>query len=135
MARLRIGIVGCGEATQILHLPSLRQLDDVFEIVAACDASQSVVDSVARDWSIPTALTDPASLFARPEVDAVLIASPDETHSLLAVSALGYSPDLTSMTGGRGDYAMSLARYEEVPAHVAQRLQAEAQPEREAVKV
>jgi elongation factor G len=48
---------------------------------------------------------------------------------------LGYSPDLTSMTGGRGDYAMSLARYEEVPAHVAQRLQAEAQPEREAVKV
>ena len=28
---------------------------------------------------------------------------------------LGYSPDLTSMTGGRGDYAMSLARYEEVP--------------------
>jgi elongation factor G len=42
---------------------------------------------------------------------------------------LGYSPDLTSMTGGRGDYAMSLARYEEVPAHVAQKLQAAAQPE------
>ena len=35
---------------------------------------------------------------------------------------LGYSPDLTSMTGGRGDYSMSLARYEEVPTHVAQKL-------------
>ena len=47
---------------------------------------------------------------------------------------LGYAPDLTSMTGGRGDYAMSLARYEEVPAHVAQKLQSEAQLEKEAVK-
>jgi elongation factor G len=47
---------------------------------------------------------------------------------------LGYAPDLTSMTGGRGDYAMSLARYEEVPAHVAQKLQAEAQPEKEVVR-
>ena len=35
---------------------------------------------------------------------------------------LAYAPDLTSMTGGRGDYSMSLLRYEEVPAHVAQSL-------------
>ena len=47
---------------------------------------------------------------------------------------LGYSPDLTSMTGGRGDYAMSLARYEEVPEHVAQKLRAAAQPEKEVVR-
>jgi elongation factor G len=47
---------------------------------------------------------------------------------------LGYSPDLTSMTGGRGDYAMSLARYEEVPEHVAQKLRTAAQPEKEAVR-
>ncbi|MDX6579636.1 MAG: elongation factor [Gaiellales bacterium] len=48
---------------------------------------------------------------------------------------LGYSPDLTSMTGGRGDYAMTLARYEEVPDHVAQKLRAAAaQPEKEVVR-
>jgi predicted dehydrogenase len=88
MAHLRIGIVGCGEATQILHLPSLRQLDELFEVVAACDASRSVVDSVARDWAIPTALTDPAELFAWDDLDAILIASPDETHSPLTVAAL-----------------------------------------------
>ena len=35
---------------------------------------------------------------------------------------LSYAPDLTSMTGGRADYAMSFLRYEEVPAHVAQGL-------------
>jgi elongation factor G len=35
---------------------------------------------------------------------------------------LSYAPDLTSMTGGRGDYGMSFLRYEEVPAHVAQQV-------------
>src|ERR671929_578313 len=35
---------------------------------------------------------------------------------------LTYAPDLTSMTGGRGDYSMSFLRYEEVPPHVAQQV-------------
>ena len=32
---------------------------------------------------------------------------------------LSYAPDLRAITGGRGDYAMELARYEEVPGHLA----------------
>jgi elongation factor G len=47
---------------------------------------------------------------------------------------LTYAPDLNSLTGGRGDYAMTLARYEEVPAHVSQRLIADLQREREAAR-
>jgi predicted dehydrogenase len=88
MTPLRIGIVGCGEATQILHLPSLRQLGERFEVVAACDASRSVAETVAREWDIPVAVTDPAELFGRADVDAVLVASPDETHAPLTVAAL-----------------------------------------------
>jgi elongation factor G len=48
---------------------------------------------------------------------------------------LTYSQSLTSMTGGRGDYHMSFARYEEIPAHVAQKVIADAQKEKEEVKV
>ncbi len=40
---------------------------------------------------------------------------------------LEYAPDLRAITGGRGDYSMDLARYEEVPSHVAQRVVARAQ--------
>jgi elongation factor G len=47
---------------------------------------------------------------------------------------LAYAPDLTSMTGGRGDYAMQFLRYEEVPAHAAQSVIAAAQRDREMVK-
>jgi len=47
---------------------------------------------------------------------------------------LTYSPALTSMTGGRGDYHMAFLRYEEVPMHVAQKIIDETKKEREAAK-
>jgi elongation factor G len=48
---------------------------------------------------------------------------------------LTYSQSLTSLTGGRGDYHMHFLRYEEVPAHIAQKVMADAQKEREEAKV
>jgi elongation factor G len=39
---------------------------------------------------------------------------------------LTYSQSLTSLTGGRGDYAMSFLRYEEVPSHIAQKVMEDA---------
>jgi elongation factor G len=44
---------------------------------------------------------------------------------------LSYAPDLRSITGGRGDYALEFVRYEEVPAHLAEKIVAEATSERE----
>jgi elongation factor G len=35
---------------------------------------------------------------------------------------LTYAPDLRSLTGGQGDYTMEFLRYEEVPAHLAQKV-------------
>jgi elongation factor G len=44
---------------------------------------------------------------------------------------LSYSQSLTSLTGGRGDYHMHFLRYEEVPAHIAQKLIEQTKKERE----
>lgn len=44
---------------------------------------------------------------------------------------LSYAPDLRSMTSGRGDYTMDFLRYEEVPAHMAQKVIEEARTEKE----
>ena len=38
---------------------------------------------------------------------------------------LTYAPDLRSLTGGQGDYTMEFLRYEEVPAHLAQKVVSE----------
>jgi elongation factor G len=42
---------------------------------------------------------------------------------------LTYAPDLRSLTGGQGDYTMELARYEEVPAQLAQKVVSQAAEE------
>jgi elongation factor G len=47
---------------------------------------------------------------------------------------LSYAPDLRAITGGQGEFSMELARYEEVPAHIAQSVVQETLREQEAVK-
>ncbi len=46
---------------------------------------------------------------------------------------LTYAPDLRALTGGQGDYTMDFLRYEEVPAHLAQKVISEVKAEEEAV--
>ena len=47
---------------------------------------------------------------------------------------LTYAPDLRSITGGQGEYTLEFLRYEEVPAHLAQKIVQKAREEEEAVK-
>jgi elongation factor G len=48
---------------------------------------------------------------------------------------LSYAPDLRSLTAGRGEYGMDLARYEEVPSQLAQQVVAETEREDAAASV
>jgi elongation factor G len=42
---------------------------------------------------------------------------------------LSYAPDLRSITGGQGEFTMEFARYEEIPAHLAQKVAQQAAEE------
>src|SRR5215213_10187992 len=46
---------------------------------------------------------------------------------------LTYAPDLRSITGGQGEYTLEFLRYEEVPAHLAQKVVDKAKADQEAV--
>jgi len=41
-----------------------------------------------------------------------------------------YAPVLTSVTGGRGNYHMEFSHYDEVPAHIAQKIIEESNKEK-----
>ncbi|MEX2196999.1 MAG: elongation factor G [Thermoleophilaceae bacterium] len=47
---------------------------------------------------------------------------------------LTYAPDLRAITGGQGDHHMELARYDEVPGHLADKVISQAASEEEAVR-
>jgi predicted dehydrogenase len=86
--RLRIGIVGCGEVTQIIHLPALKQMTDKFEVTALCDVSKSVLEAVGDRWSIAARFTDYGRLLDQTDVDAVLVANPHAYHSQVVLAAI-----------------------------------------------
>ena len=88
MQRLRIGIVGCGEVTQIIHLPTLYQLGDLFTVTALCDVSESVLAGMGKAWGIATRLLDFEDLIALDTVDAVLLANPNVYHAPMTIAAL-----------------------------------------------
>jgi predicted dehydrogenase len=92
--RIRVGVIGCGEAAQILHLPTLSQLADRFEVTALCDISPTVLNGVGDLWGIDRRVTDYHQLAALPEVDAVLITNPDPFHADAALAAIAAGKDV-----------------------------------------
>jgi len=77
--RLRVGIIGCGEGTQALHLPTLNGLGRLFRISACCDASPEVMEDIAARTG-SRHIADPFELVRDDGVDVVLVATPDAHH-------------------------------------------------------
>jgi predicted dehydrogenase len=88
METLRVGIVGCGEVTQIIHLPSLYQLGDRFRVTALCDVSKTVLNEVADHWRVKKRFPDYRKLVEQEDVDAVLVANPHAYHAEVVLAAI-----------------------------------------------
>jgi predicted dehydrogenase len=86
--KIRVGIVGCGEVTQIMHWPSLFQLADRFEVMALCDVSAPVLAELGRLWNIGSLATNHRELVTGQDVDAVLIANPNAFHAEVVLDAI-----------------------------------------------
>ncbi len=84
--QLGVGIIGCGQVAQVIHLPTLYSLPELFRVVHLADASSSVVSRVAPGVDVRRD-TDYQALLADPDVDVVLVATPDAYHARIAVDA------------------------------------------------
>ena len=85
---VRVGIIGAG----VMGADHARIIaEDVpgAELRVVCDASEERARVVGESNGAVDIMTDPTATIARSDVDAVLIASPDETHADLTLAALG----------------------------------------------
>ena len=55
---MRVGVIGCGLIAQVMHLPYLRELRDLFELVALCDASPGTLAGVADAYDVRSRFLD-----------------------------------------------------------------------------
>ncbi|MGZ4230598.1 MAG: Gfo/Idh/MocA family protein [Solirubrobacteraceae bacterium] len=83
--RIRIGVVGCGLISQVMHLPYLSELADRFELVAVCDVAPEVVGGCAERYGVSRVFTRWEELIAEP-IDAVLVATSGD-HAPIVIAA------------------------------------------------
>lgn len=83
---VRVAVIGAGAVTDYHHVPGLG-LDPRARLVAVCDADPALLERRRSEWGIDKATTDPEALCADPDVDAVIIATPNFTHRPIALAA------------------------------------------------
>ncbi|MEV4620385.1 Gfo/Idh/MocA family oxidoreductase [Asanoa sp. NPDC049573] len=88
MTRLSMGVIGLGEVAQVVHLPVLRSLPDLFEVTAVCDISPGLLDRIGRQYGVPNRYADVAEMLDHQRLDCVLVLNSDEYHAEAVVAAL-----------------------------------------------
>jgi predicted dehydrogenase len=85
--KLRIGVIGAGGISQLVHVPIIKKHPDA-ELVAIADLDFAKAASVADKYKIPNFYRDPEKLLARDDIDAVHINTPTNSHLAVTLAAL-----------------------------------------------
>ncbi|KAF1985021.1 NAD(P)-binding protein [Aulographum hederae CBS 113979] len=86
--KLRVGIIGAGEVSQVIHLPILAMLSHLYTISAICDVSQKNADHCAEKFHIPLSTVSADEVISSKDVDIVFVLTSDEFHETYTVAAL-----------------------------------------------
>src|SRR5256714_11481612 len=82
---IRVGVIGFGFVSKTFHVPLLKATDG-YEITAVSSSRPADVIGILPDVDV---VSDPQALAAtHPNVDLIVIASPNETHAPLAEAAM-----------------------------------------------
>ncbi len=97
--RLSLGIIGVG-ARGTAHINDLRRLSDLnFALNGVCDVwtpnRDRAVESIKKIWGVaPRTTTDYREMLSWKDIDAVIISSPDYTHSVMLRHAVEAGKDV-----------------------------------------
>lgn len=77
---MKIGVIGLGEVSQLMHLPILQDLCDKYEVTAVSDVSPSLVAFIQKKYHVPAGYLSAVELIEQGDVEAILVLSPDQYH-------------------------------------------------------
>jgi len=93
-----------------------------------------MVSASVPETSVGDVMGDLSSRRGRPLGTEAAVGMTEVKAEVPMSELLTYAPDLRSITGGQGEYTLEFLRYEEMPAHLAQKIVQKATEEEEAVR-
>ncbi len=84
---VRVGVIGAGNIVQRLHLPTLRQLENV-ELTALAEANPERLRECVATFGFARGHTDYRAMLDQGGLDAVLVAAPNVLHAPATIAAL-----------------------------------------------
>ena len=88
--KLRYGLIGCGMIARVKHMKGAAAYADEVEVVAFCDIIRERAENYAREFGALGAkvYTDYKALIKDPSIDAVIVATPNRSHSFITIDSL-----------------------------------------------
>ncbi len=86
MKKIKIGIIGAGRIGRV-HANALTNSIPQAEVVAISDTFAAAAEKAAADFGIPHFYADYQEILKNPEIDAVLVCSPTNTHAQITIEA------------------------------------------------
>ncbi len=89
MARLKIGIIGCGGIANGKHLPALKAVNRA-DIIAFCDLQIERAEKAAKEYGVEGAkvYTDYHELLKDESIDVIYVLTPNRSHADISIDAL-----------------------------------------------
>ncbi|MFA5805482.1 MAG: Gfo/Idh/MocA family oxidoreductase [Melioribacteraceae bacterium] len=87
MEKTKVAVIGLGGIAQLVHLPILSKLMNV-QISAVADIKKNQLNSVSEKFNIEKHYTDYKEMLDKEEIEAVIIATPTNTHLEIALDCL-----------------------------------------------
>ena len=84
---VRIGLIGVGGIAGYVHYPGVGTAPNA-EVVAIADPDEELLARRRQEWEIERACADPYELLSAPDIDAVIVATPNYRHGPLAREAV-----------------------------------------------
>ncbi|HOS42443.1 MAG TPA: Gfo/Idh/MocA family oxidoreductase, partial [Armatimonadota bacterium] len=89
MRTVRYGIIGTANIANSTHIPCIQRMAGT-EIVALCDVDAAALAKTRARVGAPAAVRDYREVLALEEVDAVVVATPNDTHAAIVVDACAH---------------------------------------------
>jgi predicted dehydrogenase len=86
VAKIGIGLIGCGGIARSAHLPAMVQLRDRVVLRATADVDAAAAQAAAEPWGASHS-TDYRHMLERPDIAAVVVATPEYLHEEQVVAA------------------------------------------------